>query len=65
MAADFDVADHGSIVTFTPLTDDARDWLNEHVQAESWQWLGAGLCVDRRYAGPLIDGIADAGLEVV
>ena len=61
---DFAVDNHGSIVTITPLTDAARDWLDEHVQAESWQWLGVSLAVDRRYSGDLVDGIANAGLTL-
>lgn len=58
---DFSIYDEGSVVVITPLNDDARDWIEENVQSEGWQWLGHGLCVDHRMAGPLVDGIASAG----
>ena len=54
----FAIADHGTIVTFTPLDDGARDWLRDNVQAESWQWQGETLAVDHRYAPPIRDAIA-------
>ena len=64
MQNDFLVIDHGSIVAIRPLTDQALQWLDDNVAAEAWQWLGGSLCVDRRYAAPLIAGIEADGLEV-
>ena len=64
MQNDFLVIDHGSIVAIRPLTDQALQWLDTNVAAEAWQWLGGSLCVDRRYAAPLIAGIEADGLEV-
>jgi hypothetical protein len=55
---------YGSIVGITPMTPAAREWIDENVSAEPWQWLGATLNIDRRYAGCLIDGMIDAGLTV-
>jgi hypothetical protein len=53
-----------SIVQFTPETADESEWLDENVQAESWQYMGKSLCIDARYAGDLIEGIQGAGFEV-
>jgi hypothetical protein len=64
MPNDFLVMDHGSIVVIRPLTDGALQWLDDNVAAESWQWLGGSLCVDRRYAAPLIAGIEADGFAV-
>jgi hypothetical protein len=62
--ADVVISDEGTIVTFTPLTDEARDWFDDNVHSESWQWLGRALGVDHRLASDLVAGIADAGLRV-
>ena len=42
---DFVVDDYGSIVGITPITPAARDWLDENVESEPWQWLGCTLNV--------------------
>ena len=55
---DFHIADHGSIVTIRPVSEAAREWLDENVDAEPWQWLGGALCVDHRFARDLVDEIA-------
>lgn len=41
--ADFAVSRFGGIVSFTPLSDDAKSWLRENVRSEGWQWLGPTL----------------------
>ncbi len=43
-------------------TDGAREWVEENVQTESWQWLGQALVVDGRYIEDLELGMVDAGL---
>jgi hypothetical protein len=58
---DFTVRDEGTIIMLRPNTDAARDWLDENVQSESWQWQGMFLCIDHRVAQPLIDGIEEEG----
>jgi hypothetical protein len=52
----------GSIVGITPMTQAARDWLDENCQTEPWQWLGATLNVDTRLAGDILEGMSEAGL---
>jgi hypothetical protein len=61
---DVQVSDQGSIILFTPMSPEARDWFDENVQTEDWQWLGASLGVDRRYAADLLAGIGEAGLRM-
>jgi hypothetical protein len=58
----FSVLDEGSVVLITPLSKLAREWTEENVQLEDWQWLGGGFAVDHRFADELLCGIADAGL---
>jgi len=34
------VDSYGSVVGLSPMTQAAREWIEENVAAESWQWLG-------------------------
>ncbi len=47
---DFQIADHGSIISIKPVSEAARTWVDENVVSEPWQWLGGALCVDIRCA---------------
>jgi hypothetical protein len=62
MTPDVLVANDGSVVTFCPLTTRAKEWIAESVQSEPWQWFGATLVVEHRYAWALAEGMTDAGL---
>jgi hypothetical protein len=62
--SDFQIADHGSIISIKPVSEAARSWVDENVVSEPWQWLGGGLCVDIRCARNLIDEIAAEGFEI-
>lgn len=59
---DFEIADHGSIMTFKPLTDDAREWVETNLVGDDVQWFGGAVVVEPRYAGDIINGIAADGL---
>jgi|TARA_Y100000310_G_scaffold80366_1_gene77046 hypothetical protein len=61
---DFKAVDHGTVLGFTPLTDEAQEFLDEQVHIEDWQWVGKQFYVDHRPAQHLIDGIVSAGLSV-
>lgn len=43
-------------------TDAARDWIEENVSSEPWQWMGDTLVVDHHYIEDLELGMVDAGL---
>ena len=62
--SDFQIADHGSIISIKPASEAARTWVDENVVSEPWQWLGGALCVDIRCARNLIDEIAADGFEI-
>jgi hypothetical protein len=55
---------HGSIVGLAPMTSAGREWIEEHCQAEPWQWLAGTLNVDMRYAGEIVAGMQADGLIV-
>lgn len=61
---DVDVVDQGSVVLFTPITAEARDFVDDNVGLEDWQWLGGSFAVDARYAGALIEGFESHGFTV-
>jgi hypothetical protein len=56
--------DHGSIVRITPMTAAAREWINENISCEGWQWMGLSLCIDWRFGALVLAAIEDAGFEV-
>jgi hypothetical protein len=56
------VRNEGSVFVFCPLTEAARNWIEDNVESESWQWFGSALVVDHRYAAALGLGMKDAGL---
>lgn len=63
-STDVTVSGGGTVYLFHLESDDAHEWVEEHVQLESWQWLGRGFGVEHRFAGPLIEGMAADGLRV-
>jgi hypothetical protein len=52
----------GTLYTFCPLTLRAKEWIDEHVESEPWQWFGHVLVVEHRFAWGLAQGMKDAGL---
>jgi hypothetical protein len=61
---DFQIADHGSIISIKAVSEAARSWVDDNVISEPWQWLGGALCVDIRSARTLVDEIAAQGFEI-
>ena len=62
--SDFQITDQGSIFLIRPLNEAARQWLDENVVSEPWQWVQGALCVEARFARALIVEIEQAGLTV-
>ena len=58
------VDNFGSVVGITPMTPAAQEWIDENCQTEGWQWLGATLNVEPRYAGDIVAGMQADGLTV-
>jgi hypothetical protein len=46
------------------MTAAGRDWIDENVASEDWQWMGLSLAVDVRYVENLVEGMQEAGLTV-
>jgi len=47
---DVEIVNHGSVVAFHLLSQNAKTFVDENVQAEGWQFMGDALCVDHRFA---------------
>jgi hypothetical protein len=62
--SDFSISDQGSIFLIRPLNEAARQWLDENVVSEPWQWVQGALCVETRFARDLIIEIEEAGFEI-
>lgn len=56
------VRNEGTVFVFCPLTPAAKQWIDENVESDSWQWFGNTLVVGHRYAWGLCQGMRDAGL---
>jgi len=44
--SDFQITDQGSIFLIRPLNEAARQWLDENVVSEPWQWVEGALFVE-------------------
>ncbi len=62
--ADLRVEHQGSIALIRAPSRRGRAWVKEHVQAESWQHLGASIACDLRCAPDIANGADDDGLRV-
>lgn len=63
-ATDFLITNHGSIILFHALTEEARTWLKRNTSEDS-QWLGNALACEPRYALGLADLLDEAGFKGV
>lgn len=58
---DIKIYDDGSIIGFLPVTDKAREWIDDNILDDP-PYLGNMLCVERRYAGDIDTGMRESGL---
>lgn len=54
----------GGVFLVQPVSREAREWVEENVYVEDWQWQGNAFAVDHHYVYDLVDGLHDAGLIV-
>ena len=55
------VCNEGTVFLFCPLTNQAKAWIDDHVQSDA-QWFGNTLVVEHRFAWGLAQGMKNAGL---
>jgi hypothetical protein len=63
MSTDFELQDEGSIYLLRPLTGEAAEWLEEHIE-QNRQMFGTAVVVEHRYIADIVRGIRDDGLEL-
>lgn len=56
---DVALINQGSLIGFMPVSDAAKQWFQENVSSEDWQWFGNVLWVDHRHARDLAFAIAN------
>jgi hypothetical protein len=61
--ADFELSNHGTIYTFTPLTPAARDWVAEFLPEDAQRWSG-GVAIEHRFISDVVIGARRDGLVV-
>lgn len=52
-----------TVYLFRPVTDAAREWIEENVDPNA-QWFGGAVAVEHRYADALIVGLSQGGLTL-
>jgi hypothetical protein len=62
--SDFSISDHSTIISIQPLNKAARQWLDENVVSEPWQWVQGALCVETRFARDLLIEIEEAWFAI-
>jgi hypothetical protein len=55
----FMVSDEETVVFITPISETARQWVDENLSLEPWQWLGEGFGIEHRYADEIIQAMAE------
>jgi hypothetical protein len=61
--SDFRCENHGSIFLLYPLSDSARDWIEENLTSDA-QWFAQAVAVEHRYIWAILDGIQSDGMTV-
>ena len=46
----------------TPITPKTRQWIDDNVGIEDWQWTGGGFAIDHHFVDDLIEGMTEAEL---
>lgn len=60
---DFELLNEGTVVMLFPVTDAAKDWVEEEVETED-NWMGEPLVIESGYIGPIIEGLVEDGLTI-
>lgn len=61
---DFTVQNHGSLFILYAHSNDATQWVADHIPDDAMLWGPNGIVVEHRYISDIVDGIQNDGLEV-
>ena len=55
----FEINDQGTVVVVTPLSDEAKQWVDNNVFTEPWQEMGDGFACEPRMVESLLNAFAE------
>ncbi len=61
--SDFTFMNHGSLVTLTPISPAAQEWVSDHLPEDATTWGGA-IVIEPRYFDDIAHGILNDGLSL-
>ena len=61
---DIIIRDEGSIFMVRPVSDAGKQWIDDNVPTEPWQWVEEAFSVGHRYITDIIDGMLADGIVV-
>ena len=62
--SDFMLQNSGSISVLTPLTQQAAQWIDDHIDPNAQSW-GGGVVIEHRYVDDIVDGIERDGFSII
>lgn len=60
---DFNLTNHGSIVTIRPMNEEAQTWWDDNVDPDA-QMFGGAYVVEPRYVEQIVTGMTGEGLTI-
>ena len=61
---DLRLLNEGTISILTPETDRGKDWVNEHLPADSMRWGQLGVVIEHRFVADIVNGALEDELTV-
>jgi len=55
---------HGSLWTFQPMTETAKNFSRIDLGIEGWQWLGPKFGIDARFGNDLVSSLEEEGFTL-
>lgn len=63
MVVDMSFQNHGTIWLMVPQSEQAREWIEEHIPEDA-MGFGDAVVIEHRFVGDIIEGCVNDGLEV-
>lgn len=52
-----------TVYLIKPISEGCREWIDENIETEPWQWLGGGLAIEHRYLESTLAILAENGFD--
>lgn len=60
---DFTLENHGTIFLLQPHSEEAKQWIKDHLPDDA-QTFGPSTCIEHRYIADIVNGISADGLTI-